>query len=163
MFILKVCAALEKAGVIYGIVGGYAVALHGVVRGTVDVDIAIQWNFKNLKKAEETLKSLGLVSLLPLDAHMIFQFREEYIKKRNLIAWNFYNPLNPTQQVDLLITYHLKSAKNTKQIKIGTDTLRILNLKDLVQMKLESGRPQDLEDAKALKIILQQSDKSKER
>jgi hypothetical protein len=162
MFILKVCAALEKSKVVYAIVGCYAVALHGVVRGTVDVDIAIQWNLKNLKKAEEALKGLGLVSLLPVDAQMIFRFRDEYIKKRNLIAWNFYNPLDLTQQVDLLITYNLKGAKSTKQIKTTAGTLRILNLKDLIHMKLEAGRPQDIEDVKALKMIPQQPVRFKE-
>ena len=153
MFILQVCKALEAEKVTYAIVGGYAVALHGVVRGTVDVDIAIQWNLKNLKKAEKALKELGLISLLPLDATNIFQFRDEYVANRNLIAWNFYNPLNPTQQVDLLINYDLNGPKVTKLIKTGVGSIRILNLDELVQMKTKSGRPQDLEDVKALKLV----------
>jgi len=153
MFIIQVCQALEREKVVYAGVGGYAVALHGVVRGTVDVDIAIQWNLSNLQKAERALKDLGLISLLPVDAKTIFQFRNEYIENRNLIAWNFYNPLNPTQQVDLLITYDLQGLKATKQIKTSAGTLRILNLEELIQMKLKSGRPQDLEDAKALKSV----------
>ena len=153
MFIIQVCQALEREKVVYAVVGGYAVALHGVVRGTVDVDIAIQWNLSNLQKAERALKDLGLISLLPVDAKTIFQFRNEYIENRNLIAWNFYNPLNPTQQVDLLITYDLQGLKATKQIKTSAGTLRILNLEELIQMKLKSGRPQDLEDAKALKSV----------
>jgi len=42
MFILKVCESLSNAKIKYAIVGGYAVALHGVVRGTVDVDLLIE-------------------------------------------------------------------------------------------------------------------------
>ena len=42
MFIHEVCAVLAKAKVPYAIVGGYAVALHGVMRGTVDVDVVIR-------------------------------------------------------------------------------------------------------------------------
>jgi hypothetical protein len=41
LFIEKTCKALAESGVRYAIVGGYAVALHGAVRGTMDVDIAV--------------------------------------------------------------------------------------------------------------------------
>ena len=50
MFIHEICAALEHAEVSYAVVGGYAVALHGAVRGTVDVDVVIQWSLQNLQK-----------------------------------------------------------------------------------------------------------------
>jgi hypothetical protein len=45
MFIIKVVESLERNKINYAVVGGYAVALHGVVRGTVDLDLII-----NLKK-----------------------------------------------------------------------------------------------------------------
>ena len=153
VFIMQVCQALEKNKVLYAIVGGYAVALHGVVRGTADIDIAIQWNLKNLKKTEEALKSLGLISLLPVDAQQLFNFRDEYVTQRNLIVWNFFNPQNPTQQVDLLVNYSLKGAKATTLVKTGIGNLRILALDALIEMKKKAGRPQDLEDVKALTII----------
>lgn len=150
MFIHDVCGALEKAGVSYAIVGGYAVALHGAVRGTVDVDVAIHWSLKNLQNTEKALKEMGLVSLIPIDSTSLFNFKEEYIKNRNLIAWNFYNPSNPLNQVDIIINYDLKSKSHTKTIKTTHGQIRILSLKDLIKMKKESGRPQDLEDVKAL-------------
>jgi len=42
MFILRVIEALKGHRVAYAIVGGYAVALHGAVRGTVDIDIIVK-------------------------------------------------------------------------------------------------------------------------
>ncbi len=150
MFIHDICSALDQANVPYAIVGGYAVALHGAVRGTVDVDVAIQWSLSNLQKAEKAFKQLGLVSLLPVTAETLFHFREEYIQNRNLIAWDFYHPANPLNQVDLIINYDLKSIRNTKSIQTPSGTIRILSLKDLISMKIASGRPQDLEDVKAL-------------
>ena len=62
MFIGCVCTALNDANVLYAIVGGYAVCLHGAIRGTIDIDIAIYWNLENLEKAEFALKKIGLVS-----------------------------------------------------------------------------------------------------
>jgi len=37
-FLNQICNALQTNRVRYALVGGYAVALHGAVRGTVDVD-----------------------------------------------------------------------------------------------------------------------------
>lgn len=153
MFIHSVCEALEKAGVPYAIVGGYAVALHGAVRGTVDVDIAIQWSLKNLQNAEKALKKMGLISLVPIDSTSLFHFRIEYIEKRHLIAWNFYDPSNPLNQVDIVINYDLKNIRHTKTIHTSAGKIRILSLKDLIEMKKASGRPQDLEDIKALENL----------
>jgi hypothetical protein len=149
MFIYAICSALEKAEVPYAIVGGYAVALHGAVRGTVDVDVVIEWSLENLDATEKALKQIGLVSRIPITAENLFHFREEYIQNRNLIAWNFYDPSNPLNQVDIIINYDLKNA-HAKTIKNSLGAIRILSLNDLIEMKKASGRPQDLEDVKAL-------------
>jgi hypothetical protein len=153
MFIHDICLALDKAEIPYAIVGGYAVALHGAVRGTVDVDVVIQWSLKNLQDTESVFKQMGLVSLIPITAESLFHFREEYIHNRNLIAWNFYDPSNPLNQVDIIINYDLKNGQNTKAIKTPLGTIRILSLNDLIKMKKASGRLQDLEDVKALDCL----------
>lgn len=152
MFIQKLCQALETAKVPYAIVGGYAVALYGVPRGTLDIDIVISWSLETLKNLEKILKGIGLVSRLPIDASSLFKFKEEYIEKRNLIAWNFYDPKHPSNQVDLIIVYDLKKG-HTKLINTAFGKIRLLALNDLIKMKEESGRPQDLEDVKALKEL----------
>ena len=152
LFLNKICSALDDKGIRYAIVGGHAVALHGAVRGTVDVDIALAWSLKTVQATEQALLDNGLVSRLPLNADDVFEFRDEYAKKRNLIAWNFYNPNNPTEQVDIIITYDLKGRK-VKNIETSGGNIRILNRKDLIDMKQESGRPQDLEDIKALRKL----------
>lgn len=152
MFIHEVCRALSRAKIPYAIVGGYAVALHGALRGTIDIDIAIHWTLKNLENVEKVLKEIGLVSLLPIDSHTLFHFRDEYIQNRNMIAWNFYKPKNPIHQVDIIISYDLKNA-DTKTITTASGKIRILSRKDLIAMKKASGRPQDLEDVKALESL----------
>lgn len=153
MFIYSVCNSLGKANVPYAIVGGYAVALHGAPRGTVDIDFVISWTLENLKKAQDILtKELGLVSRIPVNAENIFQHREEYIGKKHLIAWNFYDPNNPSKQVDLIITYDLSSA-SIKNIRTDKGTVPVLAKEDLILMKQKSGRPQDLADIEALKQL----------
>jgi len=152
MFIHDVCNVLNRHKIAYAIVGGYAVALHGAVRGTVDVDIVIDWTLKNLINVENALKELGLVSLLPIDANSLFQFRNEYMEKRHLIAWNFYDPKNPAHQVDIVINYDLKHA-HTKTVTTSSGKVKILARNDLIAMKKASGRQQDLEDVKSLESL----------
>lgn len=152
MFIHEVCAVLRKAKIPYAVVGGYAVALHGAVRGTVDVDVVIKWNLKNLEKLEKVLSEMGLISLIPINSNSLFHFRDEYIRERNLITWNFYDPKNPLNQLDIIITYDLKTA-HTKTIKTSAGEIKILAMEDLIAMKKASGRPQDLQDVKALESL----------
>ena len=148
----RICNALDRAGVRYAVVGGHAVALHGAVRGTVDIDIVLSWTRKTLVSAEKALLGLGLVSSLPISAIDIFEFRDEYINNRNLHAWNFYNPTDLTEQLDIVISYDLK-GKRTKRIDLGDTSIHILSIGDLIKMKRESGRPQDLEDVTALEKL----------
>lgn len=136
----------------YAIVGGHAVALHGAVRGTVDIDLAIAWNRKTLLATEKALHEVGLVSRLPLTADGIFDFRKEYIENRNLIEWNFYNPNELSEQVDIVITYDLK-GKRTKRIQLRNGPVQILDLKELIKMKRNSARAQDIEDVLALERL----------
>ena len=152
MFIHEVCKALQQAKIPYAVVGGYAVAFHGAIRGTVDVDIVVNWSLKNLYNVEKVLKEIGLVSLIPINADNLFQFREEYIQNRNLVAWNFYDPINPLNQVDIIITYDLKNG-HTTTFQTFFGEIKVLSLKDLIAMKKASGRAQDLEDVKALESL----------
>ena len=149
LFIERLCKALAESGVRYAIVGGYAVALHGAVRGTMDVDIAINWDSITLRKTEAALTGLGLLSRLPISAEDVFRFRDEYVNKRRLIAWNFYDPKNLANQVDVIITFDMKGRKR-KQLQTPAGTVYILNIDDLIRMKRASGRKQDIEDADAL-------------
>jgi len=152
LFLNRICSTLADRGIGYAIVGGHAVALHGAVRGTVDVDVALIWNLKTLQAAEQALMEIGLVSRLPVNADDVFQFRDEFVRNRNLIGWNFFNPDNLTEQVDIVITYDLK-GKKISSINTAGGPVKILGCKELIEMKRASGRPQDLEDVKALEKL----------
>ncbi len=152
MLIYRLVEALDKRRVNYAIAGGFAVALHGAVRGTVDIDLVLNFSKKNVLAAEATLKDLGLQSRLPIAANDVFNFREAYIKNKNLVAWNFYNPTNPVEVVDIVITHDLRKMK-AQTVRAGGRTFRVVSIDDLIKMKKKSGRPQDLEDIKALRSL----------
>ncbi len=151
-FLERVCAALNLAKVDYVIVGGYAVALHGAIRGTLDIDIALCWTRADLENTESALKQIGLVSRLPICAFDVFNYRDEYIQNRNLVAWNFHNPDDPSEQVDIIITFDAK-GKKTSIKQVAKVCIPLLNIGDLMAMKKACGRPQDVEDVNALEKL----------
>lgn len=149
----RLVAALGQSKIPYAIVGGVAVALHGAPRGTIDIDIVIKHTAECFKSVETCLKGLGFFPRLPITAHEVFSFKDEYISRRNLIAWSFYNPTNPLEVVDIILTHDLSDMKTVSK-KMGLSTLKVLSVEDLIQMKKKSGRPQDIEDIKVLKELL---------
>jgi hypothetical protein len=144
-----IVSTLKKGGVKCSLVGGYAVVLHGAVRGTVGIDIVIEHTLDQFESCEKALRSLGLVPRLPVTASEVFKFREEYIERRNLIAWSFIDPKQTMTVIDIIITDDLRKMKSVTK-KFGAYTLPVIALEDLVAMKKKSGRPQDLEDIKML-------------
>ena len=123
MLITRLCREFNKQSLKYAIAGGFAVALHGAVRGTVDVD-----------------------------ANLILKNREVFIQEKNLIAWSFYNPSNPSEIIDILIHKDLADMNSTT-MKHADIELSVIAKQDLIDMKRESGRPQDIEDIRALESL----------
>jgi hypothetical protein len=148
----NVVKALNTDKIPYAIVGGVAVALHGAPRGTIDLDIVIKHKAEFFESVETCLKSMGFLPRLPVTAREVFNFRNEYITRRNMIAWSFYNPTNPLEVIDIILTHDLSNMKSVN-MKMGLSTLRVLSVQDLIRMKSKSGRPQDLEDIKVLKEL----------
>jgi hypothetical protein len=153
MFLLQLIEALDNNRIRYALVGGYAVALHGVVRGTVDMDLAIRINKGEFRKTEKALNGLGLKSLLPVTADDVFTYREEYIRNRNMKAWSFVNPDKAGEVVDILITEDASGLKTVTKT-IASRKVRVAAIPELIRMKTGTGRPQDEVDIKALKELL---------
>lgn len=150
MLLYEIVDVFDSAKVPYAIVGGYALALHGLVRATMDVDLVLHLKLNDFENAEKALKKISLQSRLPVRARDIIQMREEYIEKRNLLAWSFVDYTNPSRQADILITKDLKKM-STEKISVGGRKINVASLQELLEMKLEAGRDQDLIDVKHIR------------
>ena len=153
MLLLRVARALDAARVPYALVGGFAVALHGAVRGTVDVDLVVRLREDVFQRTEKALNELGLLSRLPVTASEVFRFREEYLRNRNLRAWTFVNPSRPSEIVDVILSEDL-ARMDVEKFTIQNQVVRVASIADLIRMKRGTGRPQDREDVKALRRLL---------
>ncbi len=156
MFLIEVSRAFQAAGVEFALAGGHAVAFHGAPRGTFDLDFVLLRDVENYQRAFEALKGLGLKSSIPVSVSEVFDNLDSYIRDRNLLAWNFVNPSNPIQSVDLLIFKDLSKLEFEKEV-VGGVFVPILTRESLVSMKKESGRSQDIEDVRVLESIKSKS------
>ncbi len=158
MFLIKLLDAFEKNNIPYVLVGGYALALQGIVRATVDIDLAVSLNKSHLVKAEKALNDLGLQSRIPIRAKDLAQFHEEYRKERNLIAWSFVDSKDVSRQVDLLFYPPIKSLKS-ELVSVHGLKVCVATKKTLLEMKKSANRPQDQMDITRLEEALREEKK----
>jgi hypothetical protein len=158
MFIRDVAEALEKSGAPYCLVGGVAVALHGVPRLTFDVDVVVVPEVKALTAADLALQALGLRPRLPVrlvDA-ADETTRRSWLEDRNLIALTFTDPNDPLREVDVLINPLVDATQmvaRSERLNSGGVSIRVACVDDLIAMKQAAGRPKDLADIKHLQRL----------
>jgi len=77
---LKVIEEIEKEGVEYFIIGGFALVLHGIPRFTEDVDIVIRNNENNINKLKNVLfrlykdKEIEEITLSEFDKYPVIRY-----------------------------------------------------------------------------------------
>lgn len=147
MFIFQVIDAFEHARLRYAVVGGYELALQGLVRATHDIDFVLSLTEEDFKKAEKALSTIGLEPRLPLRADEIIKMRKQYIQKKKITDWSFVDFKNPMRQVDLCITRDLRKIQPIK-ISVFGRKISVMGLKDILKMKQGSAREQDQIDIK---------------
>ena len=150
MLLYQIADIFKKNGLNYGLVGGYALALHGIVRATVDIDIVLTLRLADFQLVEKCLNELGLKSRLPIRAEDVIKMRKEFIENRNLIAWSFVDYANPIRQLDVIIIRDLKRLETT-EISVAGRKIPVATLQELLKMKIAAGRPQDLVDVESIK------------
>ena len=155
MFYADVIKKFNSAQVKYAIVGGVAVNLHGYVRMTVDMDIILELEDKNLAKAVTIMRESGFTCKVPVDPIGLAdtKTRQDWIENKNLKALNFYRK---SEEVDFVIDTNVKY----ENVKISILSIRdihypIVSKEDLIKMKTGTGREKDKEDIRNLLNLIE--------
>jgi Nucleotidyl transferase AbiEii toxin, Type IV TA system len=156
-------AALEKAHVRYLVVGGVAVVLHGHLRFTADIDLVLSLDAENLRAALAAFKTLGYQprAPIPIDDFLDPAARQEWVREKNLTVFSLWSPTYPATSVDLFVEEPFPfndAASRATVVQLGGVAVSVASISDLVAMKARAGRPQDLEDIKALQALDGDSD-----
>ena len=135
---------LNDKKVEYLLVGGLAVIIHSEPRYTKDIDIWVKPSKENSKKVFQALADFG-APLKQLDIKV-----EDFEKEGYFVQFG-----REPARIDLLMSMKGlefdKAWKDKTEIELDGIKLNVLSREDLINSKLEVGRPQDLIDAKALK------------
>lgn len=158
----EIFAALNDVDARYLVVGGFAVILHGYMRSTVDVDLVVELDADNCRRALKALHSIGLRPRLPIDL-MDFadaEKRRVWFEERNMLVLQLWDPTNPFRSVDLFVrepfAFEEMWQTSIRKTVAGVVT-PVVSREHLVAMKRAAGRGIDLDDIEALSHIAQQS------
>lgn len=148
-------AALTAAGVRFVVVGGVAVVLHGHPRFTADLDIALDLTADNPSRAIEALTAAGLAPVLPVEADDFAnpEIRTRWVAERHLMVFTLADPADPFRRVDLFAEDPIPFEDlwtRAQPVTLGTISVRVASIDDLITMKRAAGRTQDMADVEAL-------------
>lgn len=134
----ELIAALNARGVLYLVIGAYAVGFHGHIRATSDMDLAVDPAPENADRLAAALKDFAGVSVNPDD-----------IKEKTLIELG-----RDPQGVDIITTMKGltwdRAWSERESGLIGRQPAPFLSRACLIANKRATGRERDLLDLKAL-------------
>lgn len=137
----------SQAGIDYALCGGLAVAIHGYVRATKDIDVLICQ--ETLAVARQALATIGY----DLEAGL-FKFNQSTDREMQLFRvsraeGNFLTTLDL-----LLVTPNLVEVWNQRElVKAFATEIKVVSKPALINMKRLAGRHQDLADIESLQKI----------
>lgn len=132
---------LNKHGVDYMVVGGYALAFHGKPRQTGDLDIWIDNAKGNAAKMMQVIKEFGFGSLGIVEA--------DFLKKDSIVQLGY-----PPVRIDILnaidgVRFREAVAGCMKE-KIAGVLIPFIGKDDFIKNKQAAARSQDLSDIKEI-------------
>ncbi len=135
---------LHKRSVEYVVVGGYAVAFHGYVRATKDIDILFNNSKINIQRLKGVLNEFGF----PADSLTDVAFSEQGKIIRMGVAPVMIELINAISGVSFKTAW-----KNRITGRYGGTDIYYLSRSDLLKNKKASGRPRDILDIDELKRV----------
>lgn len=144
----RILRALAEHGVDYVLIGGLAVQTHGHVRTTNDADLIPAPDPANLKRLAAALRSL--------EARVLNPGKEDVVVDAKMLPratiWQF---VTRDGGIDVMHEVpggrpYVELSERALHVRLGDIDVPVVDLDDLIQMKLARGRPADLADVAAL-------------
>ena len=155
----NVIAALNENQVRYLVVGGLAVVAHGVARTTLDLDLVLDLEDANVRRAIDVLRDLGYRPMIP---EPIEQFadaasRKVWINERNMLAFQLKSDRMPAVPIDILVAPPFdvpgEIARSSLREVLEGVHMPVISRDTLVRMKRDTGRPKDAIDVDYLEKL----------
>lgn len=129
---------MNKHGVEYLTIGGYAVNAYGFIRATKDIDFWFHNTPENCARLEAVTREFG-----------VMPFDKEELAEPGMVFQTGFEP----ERIDLLNSagrdFEGALSRSSLEVVDGVP-LRLIALEDLLNLKRFAGRPKDLEDIRRL-------------
>ena len=139
--VLHVAALLEDEHVEYALIGGYALALQGIVRLTEDVDVLVEPTAENARRWVRALSKLPDGAARELAGDDTLHLEAYAIR------------INDEFTVDVMGSASGFTWRELLPYRTRIDGMNVLSLEGLLRMK-ERGRLKDQADAEAIRKVL---------
>ena len=151
----RLLSDLNDANVRYLVVGGVAVVLHGYARATFDLDLVVELESANLRRALDVFAARGFKPRppVPIEAFANPEERRRWIEEKNLIVFSLWHPKMIAFEIDLFVKEPFpfdKAYRRAQRLPIGDSIVTVASIDDIIAMKRETGRAQDAEDIEVL-------------
>jgi hypothetical protein len=134
---------LVAAKVDFVIVGAWALAAHGYLRGTKDIDVFVRATPENAPRVIEAIERFGA----PLFGATV----DDFAKPGVILQLGVVNRIDLTTAIDG-VTFD-EAVEDPKRIEVDGLSIRAIGRNALMKNKRASGRPQDLLDVKQLEAL----------
>lgn len=145
--------ALNDANVRYLVAGGLAVVAHGYVRFTADVDLILDLDAQNVRRA---VTALGRLSYR-LEEFAEPAKRAEWVREKGLTVFSLFSANHAATEVDLFVELPIdfeRAYAAAARLEVAPDVVAtFIGIADLIRLKRDAGRPQDLIDIDKLQSL----------
>jgi len=140
--LLALCKALNAEGVRYVLIGGFAVILHGFVRGTKDIDLLVEVSAENIQRLKRAMAVLpdNAISLMAddeVEKYQVVRIADEIVVDLMKVACG--------------IDYERAASGGVEAIVIEDVSIPVAG-KDLLIQTKQTIRPSDAADVQFLKL-----------
>lgn len=154
----RLLAALREEGVRFLVVGGWAVVLHGYIRLTHDLDLYLDLRPRNVRKAAAVFERFGYRPTVPVRIEDLGdpRIRREWRMRKRMMVLQVVNLSDLMHPVDLFVHHRIPFAEAWKRrvvVDVGPAQVPLMSIQDLIRLKREANRPQDLLDIAALREL----------
>jgi hypothetical protein len=148
--------AFVQSGIRFCLVGGFAAIAHGVVRVTMDLDLAISTAPENLEKSWDVLAKLGFSPRQPLTKKLFadLAWLRAATEEKGAKAISFFHDRQSYLIVDLLFSEEFQiEPRDQALLELFEVQCPVVTVEKLIELKTLASRPKDLEDIRELKRL----------
>jgi hypothetical protein len=146
--VLSFLREMESHQVKYMLVGGFAVAFHGFIRATLDLDLWVQDEASNIERFKKVLTKAGVTGLEKIRSFdMVPGFTQFAIGNSGFLI-DPMKSLRSFSSLDFDTCYDRATTGEFQGVKF-----KVISAEDLLKEKLTTNRSKDISDIEFLKTL----------